>query len=46
VIIAGLFTGAIVVHLRLPEKMPLNGAPFEPLLALGVLPFDAPAAFN
>ncbi|MEW6574460.1 MAG: SdpI family protein [Bacillota bacterium] len=36
VIIAGLFTGAIVVHLRLPEEMPLSWALFEPVMILGL----------
>ncbi|MEW6171599.1 MAG: hypothetical protein AB1510_00815 [Bacillota bacterium] len=34
VIIAGLFTGAVFIHLKLPEEMPLSWALFEPVMIL------------
>jgi hypothetical protein len=36
VLIAGLFTGAVLIHLKLPEETPLNWALFEPVMILGL----------
>ncbi|MEW6448930.1 MAG: hypothetical protein AB1426_12770 [Bacillota bacterium] len=35
-LIAGLFTGAVLIHLKLPEETPLNWALFEPVMILGL----------